>query len=100
MIRSNSKKAIDALKAHVLDFYPDVEVLKADLKAVLPFGNVYGRACALVDGGCFLCYYSDVCKFLNETLERNEQPSEKSWLVYKRLIGLTVERILNQKGRM
>lgn len=98
MLKTNTKQVMNAVKQHVLDFYPEIEVLKADLNT-RPGFTTYHKAIELVRGGAFLCYYSQVVDFLKEALQETEQEAEKytdeqSWELYCHLIGKACEKLV------
>jgi hypothetical protein len=101
-MRTNNKEVKQIIREHILDCCDnDIEVLKGNLKAVSHRGlqTVYSQGKELVQSGCFLCYYTDVNRFL-ETLptydENRKVDDEKNWELYKHLIGRECESILKE----
>ena len=95
MLKTNNKQVRASIKAHILETYEnDIDNLKHDY-------NSQGSFNELVQAGCFLCYYSDVRKFLQEILEEtdeeaNKYDDEKVWNLYKALITMEGQKIINK----
>lgn len=96
-MRTTNKEIVNKIREHILDFY-NLEELKENIKGldyVSP--SIYHRASYMVQGGCFLCYYSDVKDFLNSlgiNPNNKEYSDDKSWELYKHLIAREVEKML------
>ena len=104
MLRTNTKKVIDGMIAHVGEFYGVSGDLCGDLEAVACGGvPVYRRGVMLAEGGCFLVYFDQVRTFLRDLLEETEAEAGRysdndCWRLYCHLIGRACEKIKkNQK---
>ena len=96
-MRTTNKEVVNKIRKHILDF-SNLEELKENIKGldyVSP--SIYHRAGYMVQGGSFLCYYSDVKVFLNSlgiNPNNKEYSDDKSWELYKHLIAREVEKML------
>ena len=103
-LNTNSNEVRKAIQEHIKNYYEDVNDLKAEVENLKGYNAIYTDYHAgayLVQGGCFLCYYSDVKDFLNGlgiNPENKEYTDEKSWELYKHLIAINIERLVNNKG--
>ena len=102
MIKStNNKKTIEKIQKHILEFY-NVEDLKNEIENLKGWGGVYSDSQALekmVEGGCFLVYFSDVRETLKDWLENlyNEKIEDsKAWDYYKAKISLIGAKMIKQ----
>ena len=98
MLKTNTKKVSDRIKAHVLEYYETPEALRRDMEAVGGFTD-YHKGQNLVDGGCFLCYNFQVFEFLKEALEETDDEALKydevqSWNLYRHLVGKACEKLV------
>jgi hypothetical protein len=102
-LSTNSNEVKKAVQEHILDTY-NIDDLKAEVKNLKGYNRVYTDYQAgayMVQNGRFLCYYSDVKDFLNSlgiNPENKEYTDEKSWELYKHLIAINCERLVNNKG--
>ena len=97
-MRTNSKAVRELVKAHILETM-SAEDIKATIKN-LQYNNqsVYFAGKEMVQGGSFLCYYTDVVDFLNSlgiNPENKEYSNAKSWELYKHLIASEIEKIVS-----
>jgi len=91
MLKTNTKKVLDRMKNHLLDFYGINADLKRDGDAVGGV-NDYQKGVNLALGGCFLVYHSEVTEFLKVILKESEAEASKydsfkSWDLYCHLCG-------------
>ena len=100
MLKTNSKKVMEAMKKEVLSFY-NLEDLKNDLKAVRcpnQCNTIYHCGCRLVESGCFRVYNNDINGFLLDVLEETEEEADKyfdkSFDLYKHLIAKAIEKLV------
>lgn len=101
MLKTNSKKVMEAMKEEVLSFY-NLEDLKNDLKAVRcqnQCNTIYHCGYRLVEGGCFRVDNYDIHGFLLDVLEETEEEEadkyfDKSFDLYKRLIARAIEKLV------
>lgn len=62
----------------------------------------YQKGAALVDGGCFACYYHDQRKFLSKIYGKKKVDSwenDKVHNTYKHLIGREYDAMLREKNK-
>lgn len=91
--KSNSKVVQDQCKAHVKEFYEDLNDLEHDLAVV-------GVPKVLVEGGSFLIYYDDQREFLNNLHLNNNSGREftntEVFELYKLLIGRAILEVIKE----
>lgn len=101
MLKTNCKKVNEALKNHILS-YQSIDELKSNLDAVHRPQSpriTAVAADALVMGGCFLCYYSEIRDFLKNILEETDEEANrysdsKVWELYKALLVRTITKLI------
>lgn len=99
MLKGNNRRVTERIRAHIAEYYTPQE-LTEQLKAFdyMQGGN-YHKIKHMVQGGCFLVYHVDVQKFLYEAMEATEAEkkydNEQSWELYKHLIALQGEKIVD-----
>ena len=102
-LNTNSNEVRKAIQNHILDTY-NIDDLKSEVENLKGYNTIYTDYQAgayMVQGGCFLCYYSDVEDFLNGlgiNPENKDYTDEKSWELYKHLIAINIERLVSNKG--
>lgn len=103
-LNTNSNEVRKAVQEHIKGYYENIEDLKAEIEN-LNNGriahSIYQAGAYMVQGGCFLIYYTDVKDFLNGLCinpENKEYTDEKSWELYKHLVAINCERLYNGKG--
>lgn len=101
MLRTNTKKVTERMMEHISNYYEDINDLRSDLEAVGTPRTIttYNKACALVEGGCFLIYNGDIADFLKDILEESDEEANKydymqSFNLYKHLIAKAVEKMV------
>ena len=98
---TNNKKTIEKIKNHILNYF-SIDELKAEVKNLKGWGGIYTDSQALekmVEGGCFLVYFSDVREILKDWLENlynDKIEDSKAWDFYKVKIGLIGSRLIKQ----
>ena len=104
-LSTNSNEVRKAIQEHIKSYYENIDDLKSELDNLndVRLGNysIYHAASYMVQGGSFLCYYSDVKEFLNSlgiNPTNKEYTDKKSWELYKHLIAINCERLYNNKG--
>jgi hypothetical protein len=103
-LSTNSNEVRKAVQEHIISYYENIDDLKAEVENLKGYNTIYTDYQAgayMVQGGSFLCYYSVVKDFLNGlgiNPDNKEYTDEKSWELYKHLIALNIERLVNNKG--
>lgn len=103
-LNTNSNEVRKAVQEHIISYYENIDDLKAEVKNLKGYNTIYTDYQAgayMVQGGSFLCYYSDVKDFLNSlgiNPTNKEYTDEKSWELYKHLVAINIERLCNGKG--
>lgn len=103
-LNTNSNEVRKAVQEHIKNYYEDVNDLKAEVENLKGYNNIftdYQAGAYMVQSGCFLYYHADVKDFLNGLSinpDNKEYSNEKSWELYKYLIALNCERLVNNKG--
>ena len=98
-MKSNCKEVQDKVKDHILSYY-DIDDLKNEVNGLLTWyrpNTKYHALQYMVQGGCFLIYYTEIKDFLNGlgiNPQNKEYSDEKSWELYKHLIALNGEKLL------
>ena len=102
MLRTNTKQVAAAIAAHVMEYYPTVEALRADANAAAMMprdvtADAKGRR--LVEGGCFLCYIYQVRDFLREALQETDAEAQRYndrdvWELYTHLVAKSIARLI------
>lgn len=96
-MRTTNKEIVNKIREHILDFY-NLDELRENIEGLDYISDYeYHRAKYMVQGGSFLCYYSDIKDFLNSlgiNPTNKEYDDTKSWELYKHLIAREVEKML------
>lgn len=104
MLKTNTKKVMLGMIAHIREFYGASGALCRDLEAVARGGvPVYRRGVMLAEGGCFLIYFDHVRAFLRDLLEETEAEAGRysdadCWRLYCHLIGRACEKIKQKEA--
>lgn len=102
---TNCKAVKEAVRAHILEYYTpnelkaEVEGIKNNASAAYPYYTNYAAVRHMVEGGCFLVYYTDVVNFLNNlgiNPENKQFPEEKLWGLYCHLIARDADLIIKK----
>lgn len=100
MLKTNTKKVMEALKKHIGGFYGKTGDLLADMRAVGGF-TPYHQGRNLAEGGAFLCYCDEQREFLREALEETHEEADrfsddKVFELYCHLIGRACEKLAKE----
>lgn len=98
-MRTNSKIFMDKVAETIRNRYPNVADLAADVESA-------GSAAALVEGGGFDCYYSQVADTMatwfdepvDEVWSYYKDDGSRMWDVYLRIMGRNIDRLLKKEG--